>query len=171
MAYTREQLIERIRQAAAQIGFDPAVAVAQHRRESDNFRHDVVYGPFIGAAGERGMSQFTPGTWARFGSGSPANAYDPNVSLAAWANYTSYLMSLFDGDLSRVLMGYNGGEGNVQRGTVSAAAQRYAREILAEAGRSPDDPNSEPAPDVGPNWMVIAAVGAIALIAIFALDD
>lgn len=136
MAYTREQLIQLIRQAAAQIGFDANVAIEQLRRESANFRDDVVYGPFVGGAGERGMSQFTPGTWARFGSGPHTNAYNPEASLAAWRAYTSYLVRLFGGDYTKVLQGYNGGEGNVQRGTVSSAAQRYAREILAKAGQT-----------------------------------
>jgi hypothetical protein len=155
------------------------VAVAQHRRESANFRSDVVYGPFIGGAGERGMSQFTPGTWARFGSGHHTTAYDPDASLAAWAAYTGYLMRLFNGDYTKVLQGYNGGEGHVQRGTVSSAAQRYAREILAEAGQMPSTPTPTPTPDDtapsptggGPNWTLIIAVGAIAVIALVALGD
>ena len=135
MKYSREQLIDRIRQTARSIGFPEQVAIAQLARESANFRDDVVYGPFVGGSGERGLAQFIPGTWARFGAGMHQAAYDPDASLAAWARYTSYLASLFGGDLVKVLQGYNGGEGHVQRGTVSSAAKRYASEILAQAGQ------------------------------------
>lgn len=134
MRYSREQLIDRIRQAAQSIGFPEAVAIAQLARESGNFRDDVVYGPFVGRDGERGVAQFIPGTWARFGQGMHQTAYDPDASLAAWAAYTSYLIRLFNGDLTKVLQGYNGGEGNVTRNTVSAMARRYASEVLAAAG-------------------------------------
>ena len=134
MRYSREQLIDRIRQAARSIGFPEAVATVQLARESDNFRDDVVYGNYVGRDGERGLAQFIPGTWARFGQGMHQTAYDPDASLAAWAAYTSYLMRLFNGDLTKVLQGYNGGEGNVTRNTVSAMARRYASEVLAAAG-------------------------------------
>jgi len=141
MRYSREQLIDRIRQAARSIGFPEAVAIAQLARESANFRDDVVYGPFVGGSGERGLAQFIPGTWQRFGQGMHQNAYDPDASLAAWAAYTSYLIRLFNGDLTKVLQGYNGGEGNVTRNTVSAMARRYASEVLAAAGHVSTDRN------------------------------
>jgi len=134
LRYSREQLIERIRQTARSIGFPEAVAIAQLARESANFRDSVVYGPTVGTSGEKGLAQFMPGTWARFGAGMHSNAYDPDASLNAWAAYTNYLASLFNGDLTKILQGYNGGEGNVQRNTVSTAARRYASEILAQAG-------------------------------------
>src|SRR5262245_2596043 len=47
----------------------------------------------------------------------------------------TYLLRMFGGDYWKALAGYNGGEGNVQRGTISSAARRYATEILAQAGR------------------------------------
>lgn len=123
-------LLQQIIATADAIGFPSAVAIAQLQRESGNFRSDVIYGPYEGAAGERGLAQFIPGTWARFGSGNP---YDPADSLAAWARYTSYLANLFSGDITKILQAYNGGEGNVQRGTVSTAAKNYASQILSQA--------------------------------------
>lgn len=131
------ELIANIVATANGIGFPPAVAFEQLKHESGNFRPDVLYGPFIGRAGERGLAQFIPGTWARFGSGDP---YNPANSLAAWANYTSYLLEMFHGDIAKVLMAYNGGEGNVQRNTVSNAARNYATRILSNAQNT--DPNS-----------------------------
>lgn len=170
MSYTREQLIDRIRQTAASIGFPPNVAVAQLARESANFRNDVVYGPFVGGAGERGMAQFTPGTWARFGQGMHQAAYDPDTSLMAWAVYTNYLMNLFGGNLEKVLQGYNGGEGNVARGTVSAMARRYASEVLAQAGAQGTEGTGDSAEAVGfPTWAMIGAVALLAVV--FLLDD
>lgn len=169
MVYSREQLIERIRQAARSIGFPEAVAIAQLARESANFRNDVVYGPFVGSSGEKGLAQFIPGTWQRFGVGMHSNAYDPDASLAAWASYTSYLMRLFNGDLTKVLQGYNGGEGNVQRATVSSMAKRYASEILQAAGTESTDGTGETADVFGfPLWAVL---GAAALLAVVVLTD
>lgn len=171
MRYSREQLIDRIRQAARSIGFPEAVAIAQLARESANFRDDVVYGPFVGGSGERGLAQFIPGTWARFGQGMHQTAYDPDASLVAWAAYTSYLMRLFNGDLTRVLQGYNGGEGNVTRNTVSAAARRYASEVLAAAGTTG---NTEGTGDSTASFLSnlsLPIIGVIALLAVVVLID
>lgn len=172
MKYAREQLIERIRQAARSIGFPEAVAVAQLARESANFRDDIVYGPFVGGSGERGLAQFIPGTWARFGQGMHQTAYDPDASLAAWAAYTSYLMRLFNGDLTKVLQGYNGGEGNVQRNTVSAMARRYASEVLQAAGQAvgTEGTGVTTMPSLNlPTWAIIGSVALLAFVVL--LDD
>jgi len=128
----KNQIISLIQDYAWSIGFPPEIAIAQLDRESGHFRQDVIYGPFVGGAGEKGLAQFIPGTWARFGSGNP---YDPDASLSAWAAYIEYLRGLFGEDYTKILQAYNGGEGNVQRGTVSSAAKRYASEILAKAGQ------------------------------------
>lgn len=148
----RNYIISLIQDYAWSIGFPPEIAIAQIDRESGHFRQDVIYGPFIGAAGEKGLAQFIPGTWARFGMG--GNPYDPDDALSAWAYYIGYLRGIFGEDYTKILQAYNGGEGNVQRGTVSAAAKRYAQEILANAGRqslvnyspssnNPDSPDDE----------------------------
>lgn len=134
MAYTREQLTALVADYARSYGIDPGIALAQLKRESANFRADVVYGPFVGGAGERGLSQFTPGTWARFGQGPHTNAYNPDLALTAWGKYMSWLLARYSYDYAKALAGYNGGEGHVDRGTVSSAAKRYATEIMAAAG-------------------------------------
>lgn len=167
MPYTREQLIDRIRQAARSIGFPEQVAIAQLARESANFRNDVVYGNFVGGAGEKGLAQFIPGTWARFGNG--MNPYDPDASLQAWAAYTSYLINLFSGNLTKVLQGYNGGEGNVQRGTVSSAAKNYAASILNQAGKVGTETGELEPTESGMSWLLIGGVALIALLLF--LDD
>ena len=170
MRYSREQLIDRIRQAARSIGFPEAVAIAQLARESANFRDDVVYGNFVGGSGERGLAQFIPGTWARFGSG--MNPYDPDASLAAWAAYTSYLTRMFDGDLRKVLQSYNGGEGNVSRGTVSAAARNYASAILSQAGHQTTGSETGESVPMGEKskWFLIGGVILLAVVVLFDND-
>ena len=171
MPYSREQLIERIRQTAQSIGFPEQVAIAQLARESANFRSDVVYGPFVGGSGERGLAQFIPGTWARFGAGMHQTAYDPDASLNAWAAYTSYLMQMFGGDLTKVLQGYNGGEGHVQRGTVSTAARNYASTILSQAGANTGFPDGGMAPsEASINWLLIGGVALLAVVVLLTDD-
>lgn len=171
MRYTRDQLIDRIRQTAGSIGFPPNVAVAQLARESANFRDDVVYGPFVGGSGEKGVAQFIPGTWQRFGVGMHNEAYDPDKSLAAWAAYTSHLMRLFNGDLTKVLQGYNGGEGHVTQGNVSSMAKRYASEILAQAGAAESTFGSGGTDELFgfPTWAVYGV--AALLVVVVLLDD
>lgn len=174
MRYTREQLIDRIRQAARSIGFPEQVAIVQLARESANFSDNVVYGPFVGGSGERGLAQFIPGTWARFGAGMHQNAYDPDASLAAWTAYISYLRGLFGSDLVKILQGYNGGEGNVQRNTVSSAAKRYASEILAGAGQVPAGSGLPDPADGGLfNWdlKTIGIAAAVVVLALMVFDD
>jgi soluble lytic murein transglycosylase-like protein len=175
MALSREQLIALVQDYARSYGINPAIAVAQIRRESWNFRPDVVYGPYVAGAGERGMSQFTPGTWARFGSGPHTNAYDPDQAMTAWGKYMTYLLNLFGWDYGKALTGYNGGEGHLLNparfGPPSAAAQRYAQEILAEAGQEPQNNTQDTQEGNQTNWLLIGAVAAIALVALGALDD
>lgn len=174
MAYTREQLIALVQDYARRFGIRPDVAVAQIQRES-NFNPNAN-----GTSGEKGLAQFMPGTWARFGSGPHSNAYIPEQALEAWGKYMTYLLGLFNGDYAKALTGYNGGEGHLtdpaKHRPPSAAAQRYAREVLAAAGHE-----SSPAADGNggsgsgaeskTNWLLIGAVVAIAVIALGVLDD
>lgn len=178
----RDQLIALVQGYAQNYGVNPAIAVEQIRRESANFRSDVVYGPFVGGAGERGMSQFTPGTWQRFGSGPHTNAYDPDQAMTAWGKYMSSLLRMFGGNYEKALQGYNGGEGNVQRNTVSSAAKRYAQEILARAGATPT-PSTDDGWQYGgwPEWraedeeetslLPFILIGSAALLLIVLLND
>lgn len=142
--FTKPQLEQLIIDYANGYGIDPAIAVAQLKRESANYRDDVVYGPFVGGAGERGVAQFTPATWAsfasRYGPHNP-NAYEPEYSLAAWGDYMTYLLGVFNGDIYKALVAYNGGPGHLTNperfGTPSVAALKYGSEVLAKAGVEP----------------------------------
>lgn len=133
MKYTTEQLIGRIYAVADQYGIDRAVAYAQLKRESANFRADVVYGDFVGGDGERGVAQFIPSTWASVMPGvSHTAAYDPDISLTAWGKLLSSLLRS-KGNYFYALKAYNG---------AGAAAERYAREILQAAGKSVPNVNA-----------------------------
>lgn len=143
--FTKPQLEQLIIDYANGYGIDPAIAIAQLKRESGNYRDDVVYGPFVGGAGERGLAQFTPATWASFASryGPHTNAYEPEYSLSAWGDYMTYLLGLFNGDIYKALVAYNGGPGHLTNpqkfGTPSVAALKYGSEILDKAGIPLDD--------------------------------
>lgn len=169
MAYTREQIIALVQDYARRYGIDPAVAVAQIRRES-SFNPNAN-----GKAGEKGLAQFMAGTWERFGSGPHSNAYIPEYALDAWGKYMTHLLNLFNWDYSQALTGYNGGEGHLldprKHGPPSAAAQRYAREILAAAGSGAGHLPQGTQDEGKTNWLLIGAVAAIALIALGVLDD
>ncbi len=137
---TKDEIINFVKTMAQACGVDPTVAYYQLKRESIDFRSDVVFGPTTGGAGERGVAQFMKGTWARFGSGSFDNAFDLASSMAAYCAYMSYLLGLFGGDYSKALTGYNGGEGHLtdpkKHGPPSAAALRYASEVMAQVEAS-----------------------------------
>lgn len=167
---TTEELKQLVVSKANQYGVNPNIALAQISRESANFRPDVVFGPFVGGAGERGMSQFTPGTWARFGSGPHTNAYIPEMAMDAWGKYMAYLLGLFSGDYLKALMGYNGGEGHItnpeKHGPPSARAQAYAKEIYAQAGFTLDQIGVSSGDF--PMWLLIGGLGVLFY---FALSD
>lgn len=136
----KAEIIDYVKTMAQACGVDPTIAYYQLKRESIDFRSDVVFGPTTGGSGERGVAQFMKGTWPRFGQGSFDNAFKLEYAMPAYCGYMGYLLGLFNGDYSKALTGYNGGEGHLtdpkKHGPPSAAALRYAAEILAQAGAS-----------------------------------
>lgn len=56
--------------------------------------------------------QLMPGTAKDLGV---ANSFDPRENVMGGAKYLSQLMTMFDGNLTKVLAGYNAGPGNVQK--------------------------------------------------------
>jgi|SRR5215475_872573 len=130
---TTDEIIAKVSDAAASCGLDQGIAVAQAQRES-SFRQDVVFGPKTGPDGERGIMQFTDGTWRDWGEGDFSNAWDIDANLRAWCRYMSHLLDMFGGDYTKALQAYNGGPGGVQSGRVSQPAQNYANAIAAAMG-------------------------------------
>lgn len=149
--YSRDELIQRIRQVALANRIDPDIAVEQLRRESGNFNPIYVYGPGRSPAGAQGLAQFMPGTWARYGRGSP---FDPDAALEAWAKYMRDLLERFGGRYDVALAGYNSGENRTEYERaaregrqinwrtlprrVQEETEPYVREILAQARRGVD---------------------------------
>lgn len=130
---SKAELQNLVTDYAYSYGIDPAIALAQIQRES-GFNPNAV-----GADGERGLAQILPSTWPQVSQGiSFDQAFDPDYNLTAWGNYMQWLLDRYGWDYSKALMAYNGGPGNLDRGTVSGAARNYAKTILAQAGQSGD---------------------------------
>ena len=55
---------------------------------------------------------------------------DPFDNLRFGAEYLGALVKYYDGDVAKALMAYNGGAGNVDKGSPSSASQEYAASLL-----------------------------------------
>lgn len=60
----------------------------------------------------RGLMQVIPST-ARFMGVNPATLYDPEQNIIAGTRYLAYLSKMFNGDVTKILAGYNAGHGAV----------------------------------------------------------
>lgn len=120
-----------LRQIAARMaeryGVDPQLYVRLIERESG-------FDPKArGAAGELGLSQIMA-TTARdpgYGVRPIDDRLDPVENLRFGAEYLGALVRHYDGDYEKALQAYNGGAGNVNAGTTSEDARRYAQELLS----------------------------------------
>lgn len=98
-----DAIIERY---ADEYGVDPTFVRAVIQVES-NFDPNCV-----SVKGARGLMQLMPATAKRFGV---TSVHDPEQNIRGGVRYLAYLTKLFNGDLRRVLAGYNAGEGAVMR--------------------------------------------------------
>ena len=131
----------QIQAAAPSYGVPPALALAVATKESG------LNQAAVGTAGEIGVFQLMPGTAAQLG----VNPSDLSANIDGGLKYLSQLYQQF-GDWGTALEAYNGGPGNVTRGTVSSAAQSYSASVLAAAGMdsasaSADTGDSSDAPE------------------------
>ena len=83
-----------------------------------------------GKAGEVGLGQFMPGTWARTTGAPPEWRAHPDWAL--WAT-AKHLRELWEAtrDWRQALAAYNAGLGAVRSGRVPASTLRYAEKVLA----------------------------------------
>ena len=82
----------------------------------------------IGDGGKSiGLGQLQKGAIADVGGGDPTN---PDDNIRMTAAYLAKMRDANGGDMRAALTAYNGGIGNVQRGTVSAAAQAYPDKVM-----------------------------------------
>jgi soluble lytic murein transglycosylase-like protein len=164
---TVQQIQQAVVAYAGAYGIDPQIALAQIAKES-SFNQWAT-----GLAGERGLGQIMEATWYEY---APPDidfnyAWDIDYNLTVWGEYMNALLTKYGFDApgyTKALEAYNGGPGNVDRGTVSAAAQNYAASILAASGATslpsgaPDQPNG---PGAVPTWAWVA----LAVVLIFTL--
>lgn len=97
---------EIVEQVAAEYALDPNLVLAVMAVESA-YRPDVV-----SHANAQGLMQLIPETAARFGVSDP---FDPAQNIRGGARYLRWLLSLFEGDVTRTLAAYNAGENAVLR--------------------------------------------------------
>lgn len=129
MAYSRNELVDLLRQYARRYGIDEAIAIAQIQQESS-------FNPRASSGKANGIAQFTPPTAARFG----VDVWNVESSFDGWGRYMRWLLDRFHGDYALALAGYNAGEGNVDKyGGIPpfAETKNYVAVILRNAGGLP----------------------------------
>jgi soluble lytic murein transglycosylase-like protein len=119
---TTQEIQAYIVQIAQQYRVDPALALAVAQHES-SFNPNAT-----GAAGDAGIFQLIPSTAADLGV---TNSYDPTQNIQGGVLYLAQLLQQYDGNVTTALEAYNGGQGNVNRGTISTAAQAYPVDVLS----------------------------------------
>ena len=131
---------------AERYGVDPEIFIRLIEKES-KFNPSAK-----GTKGELGFTQIKPDTGMKPGYGvTPIqDRLNPEDNLRFGAEYLGALVKNYDGDYSKALMAYNGGPGNVNRGSPSSAAQAYAAEILGgKQVKQPKPPTSGIVPQGG----------------------
>jgi soluble lytic murein transglycosylase-like protein len=97
-----------------QYGGDSAPQLAAQARQESGFNPSAR-----SPAGAMGLTQFMPGTWRdairRGWVPAGASPWDVPASIQAQAAYMGTLRARFRGDWAKALVGYNAGEGNVDR--------------------------------------------------------
>ena len=130
-----EQVKPSIEAAAAEFGLDPDILFCVAQIETA-YISKYVYGPDTGLSGEKGLFQFMPGTWsdvqAALGVSDPFSPSDAARGAAFYLARSIPAMLSGSGagidqpsTLRNLILSYNGGAGNVRRGTVSSGALAY----------------------------------------------
>lgn len=111
-------------------GIPPEIMRSVVVQESGGNQFDPKTGlPLTSNKGAIGLTQLMPSTARDLG----VDPYDADQNLIGGAKYLAQLKNQF-GDWETALTAYNGGMGNVQRGTVSDDAKAYSRQVLERAG-------------------------------------
>lgn len=150
---------------ALRYGIPPAIALAVAQQESG------LNQAARGRAGEIGIFQLMPATAADQG----CNPYTAAENIHCGLGYLADLYAQF-GDWTKALAAYNGGPGNMARGTTPSVSWDYARSVLAAAGFYQSAAQGVPAefpgggtsyaslfPEGVPNWAILAILGAVAV--------
>jgi soluble lytic murein transglycosylase len=59
-----------------------------------------------------------------------ADLYVPELNVRYGAWYLRHLLDRYDGELSRALAAYNGGQGNVDRGVIFPETEEFVKKVL-----------------------------------------
>jgi murein DD-endopeptidase MepM/ murein hydrolase activator NlpD/Rod binding domain-containing protein len=97
-----------IKEASNRHQIDPYLIAAIIGKESAYKQHAVSH------KGASGYMQMMPSTFARF-AGNAKNIFDSSNNIQAGTAYLRFLHDKYNGDIDKVLAGYNAGEGNVDR--------------------------------------------------------
>ena len=114
-------LKDTIDTAASNNGIDPELIQAIIKIESDwkpNARSNK---------GAKGLMQLMPATAKGLGV---RNAYDAAQNINGGSKYIADLIKRYNGDVSKALMAYNCGPGNVNRGRIPNVSKQYARNVM-----------------------------------------
>jgi len=146
---------EMIREASLRYGVDADLIEAVMATES-------AFNPFaVSRAGAVGLMQLMPATAKRYGV---TDIFNPRENVLGGVRYLSYLLKLFDGDLSLSLAAYNAGENAVLRHggippyketrTYVRKVRRYLGHVrsTAPAPATATARTAEPAPS--PDWLL-----------------
>lgn len=114
----------------------PALALSVAEQES-GFDNTAVSNK-----GARGIFQLMPDTAKDLG----VDSDDPLQNIQGGIKYLKQLSDKYNGDVTKTLQAYNGGMGNVDRGTISSDAQIYATDVMRRLSTRMRTQATTPAP-------------------------
>ncbi len=115
------ELVAQIDALAAKEGIDPNLLRAMAEVESQ-------YDPkAVSRLGSTGLLQVMPATARQFGA---QDLSDPAQVMAAGARYLKFLLTRYNGDWTKAVAAYNGGEEAIDAGNLSEETQRYVPAVL-----------------------------------------
>lgn len=122
--YTPANIAELVKRYSTHYGLDEGLVCAVIKCES-NFNPNAV-----SPAGACGLMQLMPGTAAEMGV---TRIFDPAENIAGGTQYLAQMLSIFNGDISLALAGYNAGPNAVKKyGGIPpfAETQTYVKRVV-----------------------------------------
>ena len=80
------------------------------------------------SVGAMGLMQLMPKTAQWLGVDDP---YDPEQNIEGGSRYIASLIKRYNGDISKALMAYNCGAGNINRGRIPKVSKNYAKKVMS----------------------------------------